>query len=110
MQRRALYQYLFSHRISACALVPSRSFATKLKKQKRGSRQMMRNIEAARLASLHSPTKVGESSGTSKSVPTAFFALVVFPLVATGTLVVARQDLQQDFKETFPSLFNRRRD
>lgn len=103
MQRRPLYHFFTCNTISSCERIQIRSFATKLKKQKRGSRQMMRNIDAARLAAIHSPgTGVGSSSNP---FPTAFFALVVFPLVATGTLVVARQDLRQDFKDTFPLLF-----
>lgn len=103
MQPRALYPFFTRNSIPSCERIQLRSFATKLKKQKRGSRQMIRNIEAARLAATHSPGTAGGSS--SNPIPTAFFALVVFPLVATGTLVVARQDLRQDFKDTFPLLF-----
>ncbi len=76
-------------------LVSTSGGGGKRKSRGRGSRQALRNLEAA---SKKSSIRENSNKSALTQPRTAFMILGVLPLVATGTMVVLRDDLREDLK------------
>mmetsp|Transcript_16503 Transcript_16503/g.31268 ORF Transcript_16503/g.31268 Transcript_16503/m.31268 type:complete len:148 (-) Transcript_16503:33-476(-) len=76
---------------------PQNSGSTRIVRRKRGAGQLMRNVESA--VKAHKSIEQQQKRDEVSSAPNAFFILGIFPLLATGGLLVVRDDLRQEFKE-----------
>lgn len=78
---------------------PQNSGSTRIARRKRGAGQLMRNAESAVKAHKSIKQRQQQQRDEVSSAPNAFFILGIFPLLATGGLLVVRDDLRQEFKE-----------